>query len=197
MSTPARHHEYTFVEYLGLEEASNTKHEYFGGDIYAMAGGTPEHAALCANVIVALGGQLTGHPCRLFSSDLRVRVLATGLATYPDATVICGEMETDPESRTTIVNPTLVVEVLSDSTANYDRGEKLAHYQKIPSLQVCVLVSHREERVAVYLRDIEQWQRHEARPGEQITLDAIGCTLAVDDIYRGISLNAVTEKAGA
>ena len=123
------------------------------GEIYGMAGGTPEHAAaLSAAVISALLTQLRGGPCRVYSSDLRVRVLATGLATYPDVTVVCGEAERDPESPTTIVNPRLVVEVLSDSTMDYDRGEKLQHYRQIPSLEGVVLVWHTQRRIDVWAR---------------------------------------------
>ena len=99
-----------------LEETSNVKHEYFGGEIYAMAGGTPEHAALAAACSAALLEQLRGGPCRVYSSDLRVRVLSTGLAAYPDVTVVCGATERDPESSSTVTNPRLVVEVLSDGT---------------------------------------------------------------------------------
>jgi len=132
MSTSAGLHRYTYADYLALEAASNVKHEFLAGEIYGMAGGTPEHAALGVAVSSALLAQLRGGPCRVYSSDLRVRVLATGLATYPDVTVVWGEAERDPESPTTIVNPRLVVEVLSDSTTDYDRGEKLQHYRQVP-----------------------------------------------------------------
>lgn len=188
------HHRYTFTEYLELEEASNVKHEYFGGEIYAMAGGTPDHAALAVNVSAALVNLLQGR-CRVYSSDLRVRVLATGLATYPDVTVVCGPLERDPESRTTAVNPILVAEVLSDSTEDYDRGEKLEHYKRIPSLRECVLVSHREPRVEVWKRgDGDGWSREEAGAGARIRLESLGGEVAVDDIYRGGLQDAASPK---
>ena len=101
MSAPAGLHHYTYADYLALEAASNVKHEFLAGEIYGMAGGTPEHAALSVAVSGALLAQLRGSPCRVYSSDLRVRVLATGLATYPDVTVVCGEAERDPENSTT------------------------------------------------------------------------------------------------
>ena len=108
-----RLHEHTYFEYLAHEEASNVKHEYLDGEIFAMAGGTPAHAELSVAVASTLRAQLEGKRCRVFSSDLRVRVAATGLATYPDVTVICGPLERDEESRETILNPTVLVEVLS------------------------------------------------------------------------------------
>jgi Uma2 family endonuclease len=107
---------YTLEDYLSVEEMSAVRHEFVDGQIFAMAGGTPEHAALSAAVLVVLGGKLLGGRCRPYSADLRIRVLATGLATYPDAAVICGEPSRDPSSPTHVTNPTVVVEVLSTST---------------------------------------------------------------------------------
>lgn len=185
-TVPRRH--YTYEEYLALDEASNVKLEYFAGDIYAMAGGTPEHAALCLQVGSSLNVQLEGKPCRVYGSDLRIRVLATGLATYPDASVVCGPLERDPEGKNTVLNPTLVAEVLSPSTADYDRGEKREHYQQIPSLLEIVVVAHDQRRIEVYRRASDGWVRHEAGPGEAIALDSIGCRLDVDALY---------ERAGA
>jgi Uma2 family endonuclease len=186
VSHPAVHHRYTFTEYLELEEASNVKHEYFGGEIYAMAGGTPDHAALAMNLGGALLLLARGRPCRVFSSDLRIRVLATGLATYPDVTVVCGPLERDPESRVTAINPVLVAEVLSDSTEDYDRGDKLEHYKKVPSLRECLLISHRETRVELWRRgDADAWVRHEVGAGGRIRLESLDGEISVDDIYRG------------
>ena len=181
---PIRLHRYTYREYLALEDGANVRHEFFDGEIYAMAGGTPEHAAICANVSTALNLQLRGKGCRVHASDLRIRVLATGLVTYPDVSVVCAHAELDPDSRVTVVNPTAVVEVLSPSTAAYDRGEKLANYQRIPSLREVVLVAHDERLVEVWHRDqAGAWTRREARTGA-IALDAIGCVLEVDEVYR-------------
>ena len=186
VSERAVHHRYSFAEYLALEEASNVKHEYFGGEIYGMAGGTPDHAALAMSFGAALLQHLSGRPCRVFSSDLRIRVLATGLATSPDVTVVCGPLERDPESRTTVVNPVLVAEVLSDGTEDYDRGEKLEHYKRAPSLKECVLISHREPRVEVWRRGAgDVWVREQAGAGGRVRLESLGCEVATDDIYRG------------
>lgn len=183
-------HRYTWAEYLALERTSNVRHEFLDGEIYALAGGTPEHAALAANVIGALHAQLAATAkCRVFSSDLRVRVTETGLGTYPDATVVCGELARDPQDRNTITNPTVVVEVLSDSTEAYDRGMKLDHLRRIPELREIVLVSHREPLIEVFRRGPEDaWTRSEARLHGTARLEAIGCELVVDAVYAGIEL---------
>jgi Uma2 family endonuclease len=182
MTEPVRLHHYSYFEYRSLEEASSTKHEFLDGEIYAMAGGTPLHAALQAAVTAALANQLAGKECRVYGSDLRVRVLATGLATYPDVTVVCGPVETDPEDRNAAVNPKVVVEVLSDGTEQYDRGEKLAHYQKLATLEAVVLVAQRERRIELWQRR-DQWTRVEAGPEESVEIAAIGCSLATTAIY--------------
>lgn len=118
------HHRFTFDEYLRLEQDSSVKHEYLSGQVYAMSGGSPEHAGVTANIARLLGNALTSRPCRVFSPDLRVRVLATGLGTYPDVAVVCGRLELDPEDpkQHTAVNPTLLVEVLSPSTEEQSAG---------------------------------------------------------------------------
>lgn len=179
-----RLHRYTFHEYLTLEESSTVRHEFLAGEIYAMAGGTPQHAAWAVAVSAALLTQTRGGPCRVHSSDLRVRVLETGLTTYPDVTVVCGPYQADPQDKNTIVNPRLVVEITSDSTEDYDRGEKLASYQRISSLEAVVLVSHREPLIESFERDGERgWRRSEARSGATLQLRALDLALSVDEIY--------------
>jgi Uma2 family endonuclease len=185
MTRPAHRPRYTYSEYLALEQASNVKHEFHQGEIYAMAGGTPEHAALAGNVIALLSVQLRDKPCRVYTSDLRVRVLATGLATYPDVTVVCGTREIDPEDANTVINPIVLVEVLSPRTADYDRIEKRENYKQIPSLRDVVLVDHQERLVEVWTRDEEgRWTRTEARAGKSAAVRSIGVDLSVDEVYR-------------
>ena len=133
MSVSVRHHRHSFQDYLAIEEVSTVRHEFLDGEIYAMAGGSVLHAALSAAVLAALHHQLAGR-CRTYSSDLRIRVLATGLASYPDVTVVCGAPETDPETPTPSSTRRVLVEVLSPGTIDYDLGEKFEHYQRIPSL---------------------------------------------------------------
>lgn len=182
--TLAPRHRYTFQDYLDVEEISPVKHEYFDGEIYAMAGGTPEHAALAAVLIGRLTAALRGSPCRAYTSDLRLRVRATGLATYPDVAVVCGSAERDPESPTHVTNPALVIEVLSKGTEEYDRGEKREHYQQMESLREYVLVAQAERRVEVWRRTHEtQWSHQAHGPGELVVLDSVSCTLDVDELY--------------
>ena len=158
----------SFEEYCEIERDSPIKHEYLDGSAWAMAGGSREHAAIAANVLTILGAQLRGRPCQAHTSDLRIRVLPTGLATYPDVSVICGRAELDPEDRLghTVTNPTLLVEVLSPTTEEYDRGEKLAAYQQIGALRQVVLVKQGEPFVEVWTRSSEgKWARTEHRDG--------------------------------
>lgn len=176
------HH--TYADYLALDEASSIRHEYLNGEIYAMAGGSPDHAALAAATITALGARLPPG-CRIFCSDLRVRVQATGLATYPDVTVVCGATQRAADDPLAVVNPLVVVEVTSPSTEEYDRGEKLRHYQSIPSLREIVIVSHREPRLTLLRRSETDWSEVTAGPGESVTLDALATRIATDDVYRG------------
>ena len=180
---------FTFGDYLVLEESSAVKHEFLEGHVWAMPGGTPDHAAVSANVIMLLGNQLRDRPCRVFTSDVRIRVKATGLATYPDVCIVCGQQETDPDDPkgNTLVNPQVIVEVLSPSTESYDRGEKVAHYKQIQSLQEIVLVAHEEQRLELWRRDGDHWILDVIR-GQGVatilTIMSIDCELAVGEVYR-------------
>lgn len=186
MGEPA-HHRFTFDQYLMLEEDSGVKHEFSAGQVWAMSGGTPEHAAVAGNVLTLLNVQLTGKKCRVFTADLRVRITATGLGTYPDVSVVCGRLELDPEDakRHTITNPRVLVEVLSPSTEAYDRGEKLRHYQQIPSVEEIVLVAHDRPEIEIVRREADgSWSRHMARAGELATLASVACGLPVSEVFR-------------
>ncbi|MGK3985618.1 Uma2 family endonuclease [Sorangium sp. So ce136] len=187
MAEPARKLTFTFAEYLAREQASETKHEYANGEIYALAGGTPEHGLMAVNVASVLRGQLVDRRCRVYNSDVRVRILATGLATYPDISVVCGRLERDPEDENSILNPVALVEVLSPSSEAYDRGEKFAHYQTIPSLREYVLVSYQRRRVEVLRRnDDGTWTLYDVRESGVAELASIGCSLPLDEVYRGV-----------
>lgn len=176
---------YSYPAYLDLDEMSNVKLEYLDGEIFAMAGETPEHAALAMNIGIALAA-VRERGCRVFSSDLRIRVLATGLAAYPDVTIVCGPIERDPASPTTITNPTVIVEVLSDSTRDYDRGAKAEHYRQIPSLKACLLVSHQRPLIEAWRRAEDgRWSLSEHGPGAVIELPGLDVALPVDEVYRG------------
>lgn len=180
------HHRFTFEDYLQLEADSATKHEYVGGQVFAMSGGTPEHAAITANIVRLLGNALEGRPCRVSSSDLRVRVQATGSASYADVTVVCGTLVLDPEDPKahTVLNPQVLVEVLSPSTEDYDRGEKLGSYKLIPSLAEVVLVAHDRQEIEVIRRETDgSWSRHIAGAGALVGIASLGCELSVAQIY--------------
>src|SRR5438045_8119020 len=155
MSAPLHQINYSYAEYLALEASSNVKHEFLAGQIYAMAGGTPEHAALAAAVIGLLFVQLRSTACRAYDADLRVRT-PSGLATYPDVTVICGASQRDSEDHQAVVNPAMIIEVLSRSTEEYDRGDKFEHYKRLDSLQQYVMVSHAERRLEVWARGADR-----------------------------------------
>jgi Uma2 family endonuclease len=183
MSTPARHHRYTYEEYRRLEDESDVRHEYLDGDIYAMAGGTPEHAAKAGDIVGILRAQLP-RGCRVYTSDLRVRIPASGLSTYPDAAVICGAVLRASDDPLAAVNPVLLAEVTSSSTEDYDRGVKLEHYKKLPSLSEVLIASHREPLLTLHRREGDTWRTASARPGESLRLTSIGASVAVDEVYR-------------
>lgn len=184
MGTPAHRVCYSYDEYLALEAASNVRHEYLDGQIYAMAGGTPEHAALAAALIGLLFAALRGGPCRAHASDLRVRVRQTGLSTYPDVTIVCGARQLDDVDRDAVTNPALLVEVLSRSTEPYDRGDKFEHYKRLPSLRQYVLVSQAERRVEVWTRLPDgAWSCDASGDGEVARLDSVGAVVDVRELY--------------
>lgn len=171
---------------------SAIKHEYLNGEIFAMAGATVEHAALTAAIPGLLGGQLRGGPCRLYSSDLRVCIRASGLYTYPDGAVICGEPERVPESPTHVTNPRVIFEVLSPATEDYDRGERREHYQKLASLQVYVLVAQDRRLVEVFTRTGEAWVHRVYRPGDVVDLPSIAARFDVGELYDTAGVSAPT-----
>lgn len=174
----------SYAEYCALEREATVKHEYLRGEVFAMVGGTLEYARLGGRIIHLLNRELAAKPCRVFTSDARVRVEATDLDTYPDVSVVCGEARTANEDDHALVNPTLVVEVLSDSTEAYDRGQKAAHYRRIPSLQAYLLVAQHEPRLELMVRQPEgRWTLIEAGPGEQLMIEPLDITLFVDEVY--------------
>ncbi|MBL8922940.1 MAG: Uma2 family endonuclease [Myxococcaceae bacterium] len=174
----------SYEEYLALEASTpETRHEYLRGEVWAMAGGTPEHALYATNFISLIRTSLKGKPCAPYGSDLRVRVEATDRTTYPDGIVICGPREVSTRDQNAIVNPTLILEVTSDGTEAEDRGEKFAHYRHLASLQEYVIVSHRQQRIEVYRREAASWGLREYRPGTEVELASLGVRVAVSGVY--------------
>jgi hypothetical protein len=191
MSAAVPHHVFSYREYLERETETGLKHEFLCGQIYAMAGGTPEHARSIAATTIALGRMIDPRTCRIFSSELKVRVQATGLTTYPDITVVCGDAARDSEDGNAIVNPRLLVEVLSPSTEAYDRGEKWAHSGSSNlSKRTCwsarfPSASRIYERVPAGQSHAGAFLHRVAGRGEELTITCLGGPLSVDDLYLG------------
>jgi Uma2 family endonuclease len=179
---PARRRR-TYAEYLALEGSSEVKHEFIAGAIVAMAGGTIEHGRLMSQLSFLLRRALEGRPCVVLPSDVRVRIRAAERATYPDLHVVCGEVERDPEDDHAVVNPVVIVEILSDTTAESDRGDKFAAYRRLRSLRQYILVSQQERRVDVYRRDGRRWLLDEYGTSERFPVESIDIEIAVDDVY--------------
>jgi Uma2 family endonuclease len=180
------HHNYQ--DYLHALAMSNVKLEYCDGEVYAMAGGTAAHAELAAAATRLLGNALFDR-CRVFSSDLKVRIEQTDLSTFPDVTVVCGPREFSAQDMNALTNPTLLVEVTSHSTEDYDRGEKLSHYRQLDSLRAVLFISHRMCQVTLVEKTAGGWQQREYRSGERLRITVPECELAVDDLYDGIELD--------
>jgi Uma2 family endonuclease len=172
-------------EYLALERKAETRSEYLDGDMVAMSGGSREHNLIVTNIVSELRTQLKGRPSEVYSNDMRVKVSASGLYTYPDVVVVCGEPSFEDENIDTLTNPTVVIEVLSDSTESYDRGTKFSHYRKIASLVEYLLVSQHERRVEQFVRKPEgPWERLETRGLlGKLNLLSIQCSLNMAEIY--------------
>jgi Uma2 family endonuclease len=184
MTNAAARRNFEFSDYLVIEEMSReVKHEFVNGEIFAMADGSVEHAALSSAIGALLTAQLRGQRCRVYSADLRIRIREAGVATYADATVICDPVERDTESPTHVTNPRLVVEVLSPSTEAYDRHEKRLYYQPLPSLREYVLVAQDRRRVEVWRRDGEAWVWSAHETGARVPLPSLGLELDVDELY--------------
>jgi Uma2 family endonuclease len=175
-------------EYVSLEDNAEEKHEYLDGYIYGMAGSSPEHSLLSSNVIQTVGPLARPKGCRVFTSDLRVRVSSTGLYTYPDATIVCGALITTNHRPPAAVNPSMIVEVLSESTHDYDRGEKWLHYQTIESLSDYLLIWQDRPIVEHYARlSDESWTYRMVEGLERsVPVETLGGALLLADIYRDI-----------
>lgn len=173
----------SYAEYLALEASSDVKHEYVSGAIIAVAGGSIEHGRLMSRLNALLSRALEGRPCVVMPSDVRVRIRAAERTTYPDLHVVCGRIERDPEDDHAVVNPIVIIEVLSEATAEADRGDKFAAYRRLRSLGEYVLVSQAERRIDVLRRDGRRWHLDEYGPGERLSLETLAVELAVDDVY--------------
>jgi Uma2 family endonuclease len=187
MSSAAAKTRYTPAQYLALERKSPIKHEYHDGEMFAMAGASREHNLITLNLGREISAQLLDRPCEAYASEMRVLVSATGLYTYPDVVAVCGEPRFEDSEVDTLLNPTVIIEVLSSSTEAYDRGKKFAHYRRLESLQEYVLVAQDEVHVERYTREGEKWVLTElSRLEDHLQLASIGCEVALSAIYAKI-----------
>ncbi len=177
-------------EYLALERNANHKSEYFSGEIFAMTGASEPHNLIVANLVRELSLQLKKRPCKTYPSDMRVKVASTGHYTYPDTTIVCGLSLFEDDQKDTLLNPTVIFEVLSKSTEGYDRGEKFAHYRKLESLTDYVLISQSRHLIEHYVRQPDsQWLLSETEGlGNTLQIASINCALALTELYDKVEI---------
>jgi len=188
MAAPVRQHYYTPEEYLAQERKAEFKSEYIAGQIVAMSGASREHNLMTANLARVLGSQLLDRPCEVYVSDMRVKVTERGMYTYPDTVVVCDDARFEDEQVDTLLNPTLIVEVLSPSTEAYDRGAKFGYYRQLPSLQEYLLVAQDQVLIEHFVREDEGWLLTEtADLSEIVQLPSIACELPVAEVYRKVA----------
>ncbi len=183
-------------EYLAMERQAEYKSEYFNGEVFAMTGASRKHNLIAANILAALHAQLRKRPCEIYPSDMRVKVSPSGLYTYPDVVVVCEEPLFDDDQKDTLLNPTLLVEVLSKSAADYDRGEKFEHYRTIESLAEYVVIAQDKYHVEHHVRQPDkQWLLSETNNSQDtIHLPAIDCDLALADVYDKVEMEKQMTK---
>ena len=179
-------------EYLAIERQAAYKSEYFNGEMFAMSGASPRHGLIVTNVVAELRRQLKQRPCTVYSTDLRVKVSPTGLYTYPDVIVVGDQPQFDDEQKDTLLNPTLLVEVFSESTKDYDRGEKFEHYRSLTSLAEYVLIAQDKPHFEHFVRQPDnRWLLAETNHLEDtIYLPSIACDLALSEIYDKVDMLA-------
>ena len=193
MSANAPVRRLTEAEYLDFEREAEMKHEFFDGELFAMSGGTRTHSLVTANLIAALHGRLKNR-CQTFTSDLRVKIEMTGLYTYPDVSVACGEQRFADDQNDVLLTPTLVVEVLSESTEAYDRGKKFEHYRRIPSLQGYLLVRQDYAHLELFSRQSDgTWRLSEASGmAAELQIPALEVALPLKEDYLGVNFPPAT-----
>jgi Uma2 family endonuclease len=183
----------TVEEYLARERAAEHKSEYFNGEIFAMAGAREPHNLIAGNIFAKLHAQLEQRPCKVYPSDMRLKVSATGLHTYPDVMVVCGKVLFDDDEEDTLLNPALIVEVLSKSTESYVRGAKFEHYRKLDSLREYLLAAQNRPRLELFTRQSDgRWLLSESESlDEVVKLTSINCELAMKDAYLKVDFKEV------
>ncbi len=181
----------TVAEYLKFDHQSDQKYEYYDGQIYLMAGATPRHNLISASVNFTLYAQLRGKGCFIYSSDMRIKVEKTGLYTYPDMTIVCGQPQYEDTKPPTLLNPTVIIEILSPSTERDDRGKKFQHYRNLDSLQEYILISQSGYRIEKFTKQTDKvWLFREVigRYGK-LFLSSLNCQLALSEVYDQVSFD--------
>jgi Uma2 family endonuclease len=175
----------TPTEYLAFERQSDVKHEYFRGELFAMAGASRQHVTISTNLAYLLVGQLKGRPCNVFNGDMRVKVSSTGLYTYPDASVVCGRPRFEDKELDVLLNPTVIVEILSKSTEAYDRGEKFAQYRTLDTLADYLLLSQNRPLIERFTRQPDGvWLFTESAGLDAVMpIESIQCQLPLVEVY--------------
>jgi Uma2 family endonuclease len=194
MSFQARRR-FTPEEYLTLERKAEYKSEYYDGEIFAMSGASRQHNLIAGNIFAALHAQFRNRPCEAYTSDMRVKVRPGNMYFYPDVIAVCGQPQFDDVYKDNLVNPTVIVEVLSSSTEAYDRGDKALRYRQLASIQEYLLVSQEEPHVEHYVRQSDnQWLLAETSDlGATVQLASIDCTLTLAEIYDKAEIEAALE----
>lgn len=187
---------FTESEYLELERKADFKSEYYKGEIFAMAGATVIHNKIVANLISIFSQFLKDKPCDVYPSDLRLWVESEGFYTYPDVTIVCGKVELLDNKFDTLKNPTIIIEVLSDSTEKYDRGQKFSFYREIPSLKEYILVSSKTKKIEKFKRlEDGNYLYMESNENQPFPLDSINANLNLEDVYNKIDWSLVENKS--
>ena len=191
MGDARRIHKYTLREYMALEQASDQRYEYRDGDIVCMTGGTLNHGRIASNIHFLIQGKLAGRNCDAFTGDLAIKSPASPYYCYPDLSVVCGEVATEKVlGIDTIVNPIVIIEVLSPTSQEYDRTDKRQIYQALPSLREYLLISQDSAHIVDYLKQGDLWQRSEAADlSASIELPSIEVVLSFADIYRNVKFD--------
>lgn len=180
----------TAEQYLAFERTSEVKHEFFNGAIFAMAGASKAHNLISSNLVRVIGNELVDRPCSVYSSDMRVKSEGAKKYSYPDLVATCQDEAFEDEQEDTLLNPRLIIEILSNSTEGYDRGDKFFHYRQIESFVEYVLVSQKSSHVERYVRQADNtWLYSEYKSlDEKVELSSIGCEVSLGDIYNKVGL---------
>ena len=181
---------YLFEDYLAAERKAEMRHEYVGGQLFDMEGASENHNIIVANLTTSLVNQMRRRDCLVFASDMKVRITAEDACKYPDITAICGKREFFDDRRDVLLNPSLIIEVLSKSTEAYDRGEKFALYRQLPTLREYILVSQDRRRIELYVQQSDsRWLLTEYnKADDEVPVESVDCILALRDVYDKVEL---------